>query len=78
MMKRCVRITYGSETVEKGVKIGRVGLLPSVSRAQVKADVCREEPAYIGPSPHMQNLKNIPAYARTELRTHECKLHTQA
>ena len=30
MTKKCVRIAYGSKTVEKGVKMSRVRLLQSV------------------------------------------------
>ena len=69
MKKLCVRIAYGSETVEKSVKMGRVGFLPGVSRTQVKAHARRQDPTYAGPFPCTQNLKNTPAYARTELRT---------
>ena len=75
LTKRCVRIAYGNETVEKWVKMGKVGLLPGISRTQVKAHARRHDPANASPSPHTQNLKNIPVYERTELRTHECKLH---
>ena len=76
MTKRCVRIAYGSETIEKGVKMGRVGLLPSVSCTRIKAHTCRQNSTYVGPFLLTQNLKNILVYARTELRTHECKLRT--
>ena len=67
MMKNGVRIAYGGETVEKRVKMGKVGLFPSVSHTCVKAHACRQDPVY--PFPCMQSLKNIPTYARTELRT---------
>ena len=53
MTKRCVRIAHGSETVEKGVKMGRVGLLPSVSRTRVEAHARRQDPTYAGPFLHM-------------------------
>jgi len=56
--------------------MGRVELLPSAPRTRVKAHVCRQDPMYAGPFPHTQSLKNIPAYARTELRTHKYELHT--
>ena len=36
MTKRCVGNAYGSETVEKGVKMGRVGLLSGILRTWVK------------------------------------------
>ena len=78
MTKRCVRIAHGSETVEKGVKMGRVGLLPSISHTRVEAHACKQDPMYAGPFPHMQKFKNIPTYARTKLCTHEYKLRTQA
>ena len=68
MTKRCVKIAYGSEMVEKGMKIGRVGLLSDVSRMRVKAHTHRHDPTYLSPFPHTQNLKNIPTYARTEQR----------
>ena len=67
MTKRCVRFAYGSETIEKGVKIGRVGLLPGISCTRVKAHACRQDPMYVGPFPCTQNLKNMPTYARIEL-----------
>ena len=73
MKKRCVRIANRSETGEKKVKMGRVGLLPSVSHMRVKAHV---RPVYVGPFPHTQSLKNKPTYVRTKLRTHESKLRT--
>ena len=76
MTKRCVRIAYGSETIEKGVKMGRVGFLPSVSCTRIKAHACRQNSAYVGPFPLTQNLKNILAYARTELRMHKYELRT--
>ena len=78
MTKRGVRIAYGCEMVEKGVKMGRVRLLQGISRTRVKAYTRRQDPAYTGPFPHTQRLKNIPTYARIELCTHEYKLHTQA
>ena len=78
MIKMCVRIAYGSETVEKGVKMGRPGLLPDVSRTRVKGHTRRQDPTYAGPFPNTQNLKNILVYTRIELRTHEHKLRTQA
>ena len=62
MTRMCFRIAYGSETVERGVKIGRVGLLPNVSRIWVKSYTRRQDPTYVGPFPHTQNLKNTPAY----------------
>ena len=73
MTKRCVRIANRSETGEKEVKTGKVRLLPNVSCMRVKAHV---HPTYVGPFPHMQSLKNRPAYIRTRLRTHESKLRT--
>ena len=78
MTRMCVRIANGSETIEMGVKIGRAGLLPSVLSMWVKAHACRQDPTYVGPFPHTQNLKNAPAYTRIELRTHEYKLCMQA
>ena len=78
MTKRCVRIAYGGEMVEKEVKMGRVGLLPGVSCMWIKAHARKQDPTYLGPFPCTQNLKNIPAYARTELCMHECKLPMQA
>ena len=76
MTKRCVGNAYGSEMVEKGVKMSRVGLLPGVSRTHVETHVRRQKPMYTGSSPHMQNLENIPTYTRIELHTHEYKLRT--
>ena len=76
MTKRCVRIAYGSETIEKGVKMGRVGLLPSVSCTRIKAHTCRQNSTYVGPFLLTQNLKNILVYARIELRMYEYKLRT--
>ena len=78
MTKMCVRIAYGSETVEKSVKMGRVGFLPGVSRTQVKAHSHRQDPTYVGQLPCTQNLNNTPTYVRTELHMHEYKLRTQA
>ena len=78
MSRMCVRIAYGSETVERGVKIGRARLLSSISHIWVKAHARRQDPTYVGPFPCMQNLKNPPTYARIELRTHEYKLCMQA
>ena len=78
MTKRSVIIANGGEMVEKGVKVGRVGLLLGVSRTWIKAHARRQDPTYLGPFPCTQNLKNILAYARTELRMHECKLPMQA
>ena len=78
MTKRCVRIVYRSKTDEKEVKMGRVGLLPNVSRTQVKTHIQRQDPVHAGPFPHTQSLKNTPAHARTELHTHEYKIRTQA
>ena len=78
MMKRGVRIAYGGETFEKGVKMGKVGLVPGISHTWVKVHAHRLDPTYASPFPHMQSLKNIHAYARIELRTHDYKLHTQA
>ena len=63
MTKRGVRIAYRSEIIEKEVKRGRVRPLPGVSRTQVKAYVCKQDPAYTSPPPHMQSLKNKPVYA---------------
>ena len=77
MMKNGVRIAYGGETVEKGVKMGKVGLLPSISHTRIKAHARRQDPEYVGPFPCTQSLKNIPAYARTELRIHEYRMRTQ-
>ena len=57
--------------------MGKVGLLPRVSHTGVKAHVCKQDPTYAGPSPCTQDLKNIPAYTRIELRTHESKLCMQ-
>ena len=76
-IKKCVKIANRSEIDKKEVKIGRVGLLPSVSCMQVKAHVGRQDPAHAGPFPHMQSLQNRAAYARIELRTYESKLRTQ-
>ena len=53
MTKRCVRIAYGGETVKKGVKMGRVGLLPGVSHTRVKADAHRQDPTYTDRFPRM-------------------------
>ena len=78
MTKRCVGIANRSQTDEKEVKVGRVGLLPYVSRTQVKAHVHKQDLAYAGPFLHTYSLKNRHAYARTDLHTHECKLCTQA
>ena len=61
MTKKCVKIAYRSEIDKKEVKIGRVGLLPSISHTRVKAYVGRKL-AYTGPFPHMQSLKNKAAY----------------
>ena len=63
--------------VKKCVKMGKVGLLPSVSHIQVKAYALRQDLAYASPFPRMQSLKNIPAYSRIELRMHEYKLCKQ-
>ena len=76
--KKGVRIAYGGETIEKRVKIGKVGLLPSISCTRVEAHASRQDSTYAGPFPCMQSLKNTPVYARTELHTHEYKLHMQA
>ena len=73
-----VRIAYGSEMVEKWVKMSKVRLLPSISRTQVKAHVHRQNLAHVGLFPRTQSLKNRSTYARIELHTHECKLRTQA
>ena len=75
MTKKGVRIAYGGEMVEKEVKMGRVELLQDVLCTQVKGHTCRQDPAYASPFPRMQNLKNIPVYARTELCMHKYKLH---
>ena len=64
--------------MKKEVEMDRARLLLGVSRMRVKAHAHRQDPAYVGPFPHTQKLKNTPAYARTELLTHEYKLHTQA
>ena len=77
-MKRGVRIAYGGETVEKGVKMGKVGLLLGISHTWVKVHAHKQDPTYAGPFPRMQSLKNIHAYTRTELCMHDYKLHTQA
>ena len=61
MTKKCVKIAYRSEIDKKEVKIGRVGLLPSISHTRVKAYVGRKL-AYAGPFPRMQSLKNKAAY----------------
>ena len=58
--------------------MGKVRLLPDVSRTRAKTHACKQDLAYAGPFLCMQSLKNIPAYARTELRTHEYKLRKQA
>jgi len=50
--------------------------LPGVPHTRVKAYARRQDPAYAGPFPHTQSLKNIPAYTRIELRMHEYKLRT--
>ena len=68
MTKRGFKIAYRSEIVEKEVEMSRVKPLPSVSCTQVKTHVCKQDPAYTGPSPHTQSLKNKPTYTRTELR----------
>ena len=60
MAKRSVRIAYRNEKDGKEVKMGRVGFLPNVSHTRVKAHACRKDPAYVGPFPHMQSLKNKP------------------
>jgi len=70
MTKRCVGIANRSETDEKEVKVGRVGLLPYVSRTQVKAHVHKQDLAYAGPFPRTYNLKNRHAYTRIDLHTH--------
>ena len=62
--------------LKKEVGMGRAGLLPGVSCTRVKAHARKQDLAYAGPFPHTQKLKNTPAYARTELRTHKFKLHT--
>ena len=67
-------IAYKSETDEKEMKMGRVGLLPGISRAQVKARVCRQDPVFAVLFLSMQNLKNRPAYIRTKPCTHEFKM----
>ena len=54
--------------------MGRTRLLPGVSRMRVKAHAHRQDPAYVGPFPHTQNLKNIPTCKRIELRRHKYKL----
>ena len=73
-----VRIAYGCEMVEKGVKMGRVGLLQGISCTWVKVHTRKHDLTYAGPFPHTQRLKNIHVYARIELRMHKYKLHTQA
>ena len=78
MTRRCVRIAYRSETDEKEMKMGRVGLLPGTSRAQVKASVRRQDPVFVVLFLSMQNLKNRPAYIRTKPCTHEFMLRIQA
>ena len=78
MTKRGVRIAYRSEIAEREGKIGRVKPLPSVSHTRDKAYVRWQGPAYAGPSPRTQSLKNRDAYLRTELHTHKYKLCTQA
>ena len=75
MTKRCVRIAHGSEMGEKGVKMGKARLLPGVSRTWVKGNTRRQNPTYISLFPRTQNLKNILAYARIELCTHEYQQH---
>ena len=65
MTKKGVRIAYGGEMVEKEVKMGRVELLQGVLCTQVKVHTRRQDPAYASLFPRMQNLKNIPVYART-------------
>ena len=74
MTRRCVRIAYRSETDEKEMKIGRVGLLPSISRTQVKARVRKQDLVFAVLFLSMQNLKNRPAYIRTKPCTHEFKM----
>ena len=69
MTKKGVRIVYGVQMVERGVKIGKVGLLPSGSRTWVKTHARKQDPAYADPFPRTQSLKNILAYVRIELRT---------
>ena len=58
--------------------MGKVGLLSSISHTWVKAHTQRQDPAYVGPFPLTQNLKNIFVYARTELCMHKYKLCMQA
>ena len=53
MAKKGVRIAYRSETIEKEVKMGRVRPLLSVSHTQVKTNIRRREPAYVGQNSHM-------------------------
>ena len=64
--------------MKKAVKMDRARLLLGISCTRVKAHAHRHDPTYAGPFPRTQKLKNTPAYARTELCTHEYKLHTQA
>ena len=78
MTKRGVRIAYRSEIAEREGKIGKVRPLPSVSHTRDKAYVRWQGPAYAGPSPRTQSLKNRDAYLRTELHTHKSRIRMQA
>ena len=70
--KKGVKIAYRSETVEKKkVKMDKVGSLPGISRTRVKAHVHRWDLTYTGHNQCTHNLKNRPAYTRTDLHTHE-------
>ena len=54
MTKRCVRIAYGSEMGEKGVKMGKARLLPGVSRTWVKGNTRRQNPTYMSISTYTE------------------------
>lgn len=62
MTKRCVRTAYGSETVEKWVKMGKVGLLLGVSHTRVKAYIRKPILMCTEPQEHTCICKNKATY----------------